>query len=50
MRAVACKGVVSERDLFKLQGAGLRQIRHAIDAASSIEVLQHARAMCGSCR
>ena len=37
------RGVVSERDLFKLQGAGLRQIRHAIDAASSIEVLQHAR-------
>jgi CBS domain-containing protein len=37
------KGVVSERDLFKLQGAGLRQIRHAIDAATSIEVLQHAR-------
>ena len=37
------KGVVSERDLFKLQGAGLRQIRHAIDGASSIEVLQHAR-------
>jgi CBS domain-containing protein len=37
------KGVVSERDLFKLQGAGLRQIRHAIDAASSLEVLQHAR-------
>ena len=37
------KGVVSERDLFKLQGAGLRQIRHAIDAANSIEVLQHAR-------
>jgi CBS domain-containing protein len=36
-------GVVSERDLFKLQGAGLRQIRHAIDAAGSIEVLQHAR-------
>jgi CBS domain-containing protein len=35
--------VVSERDLFKLQGAGLRQIRHAIDAASSLEVLQHAR-------
>jgi CBS domain-containing protein len=38
------KGVISERDLFKLQGAGLRQIRHAIDAASSLEVLQHARA------
>jgi len=37
------KGVVSERDLFKLQGAGLRQIRHAIDAASNLEVLQHAR-------
>ncbi len=37
------KGVVSERDLFKLQGAGLRQIRHAIDAAGSLEVLQHAR-------
>jgi CBS domain-containing protein len=37
------KGVVSERDLFKLQGTGLRQIRHAIDAAGSIEVLQHAR-------
>ncbi|MBO3706014.1 MAG: CBS domain-containing protein [Candidatus Accumulibacter sp.] len=37
------RGVVSERDLFKLQGAGLRQIRHAIDAANSIEVLQHAR-------
>jgi len=37
------KGVVSERDLFKLQGAGLRQIRHAIDAATSLEVLQHAR-------
>lgn len=37
------KGVVSERDLFKLQGAGLRQIRHAIDAASSIDVLLHAR-------
>ena len=37
------KGVVSERDLFKLQGAGLRQIRHAIDAATSLDVLQHAR-------
>ena len=37
------KGVVSERDLFKLQGAGLRQIRHAIDSATSIEVLRHAR-------
>ncbi|WP_300451361.1 putative nucleotidyltransferase substrate binding domain-containing protein [Accumulibacter sp.] len=37
------QGVVSERDLFKLQGAGLRQIRHAIDSAASIEVLQHAR-------
>lgn len=37
------RGVVSERDLFKLQGAGLRQIRHAIDAANSVEVLQHAR-------
>jgi len=37
------RGVVSERDLFKLQGAGLRQIRHAIDAASSLDVLQHAR-------
>lgn len=38
------KGVVSERDLFKLQGAGLRQIRHAIDGATSIEMLRHARA------
>lgn len=37
------KGVVSERDLFRLQGAGLRQVRHAIDGASSVEVLQHAR-------
>ncbi|WP_300322146.1 DUF294 nucleotidyltransferase-like domain-containing protein [Accumulibacter sp.] len=37
------QGVVSERDLFKLQGAGLRQIRHAIDSASSVEVLRHAR-------
>ena len=37
------RGVVSERDLFKLQGAGLRQIRHAIDGAASIEVLRHAR-------
>ncbi len=37
------QGVISERDLFKLQGAGLRQIRHAIDAATSIQVLQHAR-------
>ncbi|WP_291995148.1 DUF294 nucleotidyltransferase-like domain-containing protein [Candidatus Accumulibacter sp. ACC003] len=37
------RGVVSERDLFKLQGAGLRQIRHAIDSASSVEVLVHAR-------
>ncbi|HRI92268.1 DUF294 nucleotidyltransferase-like domain-containing protein [Accumulibacter sp.] len=37
------RGVVSERDLFKLQGAGLRQIRHSIDAASSVAVLQHAR-------
>mgnify|MGYP000894225177 FL=1 len=38
------QGVISERDLFKLQGAGLRQTRHAIDAATSVEVLQHARA------
>ena len=37
------KGVVSERDLFKLQGAGLRQIRHSIDAATSLDVLRHAR-------
>ncbi|HPT48984.1 MAG TPA: DUF294 nucleotidyltransferase-like domain-containing protein [Accumulibacter sp.] len=37
------RGVVSEGDLFKLQGAGLRQIRHAIDAASSAEALLHAR-------
>lgn len=37
------KGVVSERDLFKLQGAGLRQIRHSIDAATSVDVLRHAR-------
>ena len=37
------KGVVSERDLFKLQGGGLRQIRHSIDSAGSIEVLRHAR-------
>lgn len=37
------RGVVSERDLFKLQGAGLRQIRHAIDSASSVDVLRHAR-------
>lgn len=37
------RGVVSERDLFKLQGAGLRQIRHAIDSANSIDVLRHAR-------
>ncbi|MBL8397110.1 MAG: CBS domain-containing protein [Candidatus Accumulibacter sp.] len=37
------KGVVSERDLFKLQGTGLRQIRHAIASATSIETLQHAR-------
>lgn len=37
------KGVVSERDLFKLQGAGLRQIRHAIDGAADIDVLIHAR-------
>ncbi|MCM8625323.1 DUF294 nucleotidyltransferase-like domain-containing protein, partial [Accumulibacter sp.] len=36
-------GVVSERDLFRLQGAGLRQIRHAIDAAETVEVLRHAR-------
>ena len=37
------RGVVSERDLFKLQGAGLRQIRHSIDAATSVDVLRHAR-------
>ncbi len=37
------KGVVSERDLFKLQGTGLRQIRHAIASATTLEVLQHAR-------
>jgi CBS domain-containing protein len=42
-RGWALKGVISERDLFTLQGVGLRQIRHAIDAASSIEVLQQAR-------
>ncbi|HMW19045.1 MAG TPA: DUF294 nucleotidyltransferase-like domain-containing protein [Accumulibacter sp.] len=37
------KGVVSERDLFKLQGTGLRQIRHAIASASSIDTLRQAR-------
>ena len=36
------KGVVSERDLFTLQRVGLRQIRQAIDGATSIEMLRQA--------
>lgn len=35
-------GGVSERDLFALQRVGLRQIRASIEAANSIEGLQHA--------
>lgn len=36
------QGVISERDLFTLQRVGLRQIRQAIDAATSIDMLLHA--------
>lgn len=35
-------GGVSERDLFALQRVGLRQIRASIEAADSVEGLQHA--------
>ncbi len=36
------KGVVSERDLFALQRVGLRQIRHTIDTATTIDMLLQA--------
>ncbi len=36
------KGVVSERDLFALQRVGLRQIRQAIDTATTIDMLLQA--------
>lgn len=37
-------GVVSERDLFALQRVGLRQIRQAIESASSVAELQQSSA------